>query len=291
MANKYKDPVPVEDYNSKDTGIDRIKAKIASPMVNNRFFVEFLNLPKMFQEHLNISGDLDLLNVLCHVASLPAKSLETTGYATFGPERQYPTGGVDYGSSVNLSFYCDPTFMDRFIIEEWLKMVHSSNIDTYSELDNSAGNSVMRFYKEYAQDCKFRIHVLKKDGSASLIYTFHECYPSSYDSMDLDAESENTLMKFSFDMSYRYFSVEYPTAFNELEMNQPLDGNFSLSGLNKGRRMFDAILEGLTVASRFNSKAGDILRNLSRVDSFITRAGTIGRDINPNFITERRRGG
>ena len=52
MANKYKDPVPVEDYNSQDSGIDRIKAKIASPMVNNRFFVEFLNLPKMFQEHL-----------------------------------------------------------------------------------------------------------------------------------------------------------------------------------------------------------------------------------------------
>ena len=30
MANKYKDPVPVEDYNSKDTGIDRIKAKISN---------------------------------------------------------------------------------------------------------------------------------------------------------------------------------------------------------------------------------------------------------------------
>jgi hypothetical protein len=78
-----------------------------------------------------------------------------------------------------------------------------------------------------------------------------------------------------------------------VNMNQPMDGNFSVSGLNKGRRIFDAVLEGLKVAGRFNSKLGDLGRKLGSYDTAITRASNIGRDlgIGSEFITNKRRGG
>ena len=78
-----------------------------------------------------------------------------------------------------------------------------------------------------------------------------------------------------------------------VDMNQPLQGNFNLSELNKGRRVFDAVLEGLKVAGRFNSKIGDFGRQLGSYDTAITRAGNIGRDIGigSDFITRLRRGG
>ena len=80
---------------------------------------------------------------------------------------------------------------------------------------------------------------------------------------------------------------------NVRDMNQPMDGNFSVSGLNKGRKIFDTILEGLKVAGRFNSKLGDLGRKLGSYDTAITRASNIGRDLglNSEYITDKRRGG
>ena len=78
-----------------------------------------------------------------------------------------------------------------------------------------------------------------------------------------------------------------------LKAPQPQQGNFELSGLNKGRRVFDAILEGLKVAGRFNKKAGDLGRKLGSFDTAITRGSNISRDlgVNSKYITNERRGG
>ena len=67
----------------------------------------------------------------------------------------------------------------------------------------------------------------------------------------------------------------------------------NLSELNKRRRDFDAVLEGLKVAGRFNSKIGDFGRKLGSYDTAISRASNIGRDlgIGSEFITNKRRGG
>tara|TARA_B100000963_G_scaffold195085_2_gene169821 strand:+ start:71423 stop:72328 length:906 start_codon:yes stop_codon:yes gene_type:complete len=298
INDKYKGKPPVEDY-LKDPGYgktttDRIKAYIGQPIVSNRFFVSFHALPKGFGQAIQQSGlqgcgpYADALNIMCQAVTLPGKALDIAEHSTFGPDRSMPEGRVDFGDTVALTFYCDPFFLDRFIIEEWLKMVHSSNIETNSELKGM--NTIFRFYDEYAKNCEFSVFVLRKDGTVAMKYTFHEAYPTSYDPMSLDTEQTDTLLKFSVNMNYRYFSVEYPETTDRIELTQPKESNFSISRLNKGRRVFDAILDSLKVASRFNSKAGDILNSLSKVDSYITRAGTIGRDINPEFITNRRRG-
>ena len=299
INDKYTGRPPVESYvNDPEYGnstTDRIKSYIGQPIVSNRFFVSFHALPQGFGQAVLQSGlqgcspSADTLNIMCQAVTLPGKDIDIMEHSTFGPDRSMPTGNVFFGDTVSLTFYCDPFFLDRFIIEEWLKMVHSSNIETNSELKGM--NTVFRFYEEYAKNCEFSVFVLRKDGTVAMKYTFHEAFPTSYDDMSLDTEQTDTLLKFSVNMNYRYFSVEYPETTDSIALTQPKDSNFSISRLNKGRRVFDAILDSLKVASRFNSKAGDILNNLSKIDSYITRAGTIGRDINPEFITNKRRGG
>ena len=263
INDKYTGRPPVESYvNDPEYGnstTDRIKSYIGQPIVSNRFFVSFHSLPQGFGQAVLQSGlqgcgpYADTLNVMCQAVTLPGKAFDIEEHSTFGPDRSMPSGRVDFGDTVSLTFYCDPFFLDRFILEEWLKMVHSSNIETNSELKGM--NTVFRFYEEYAKNCEFSVFVLRKDGTVAMKYTFHEAFPTSYDDMSLDTEQTDTLLKFSVNMNYRYFSVEYPETTDSIALTQPKDSNFSISRLNKGRRVFDAILDSLNVASRFNSKA------------------------------------
>ena len=105
--------------------------------------------------------------------------------------------------------------------------------------------------------------------------------------------SEAGPMTFGFELTYRYHTMDYSNAGGDVSLTQPDAGNFELSGLNKGRRIFDAVLQGLKVAGRFNSKLGDLGRRLGSYDTAISRASNIGRDlgIGSEFITNKRRGG
>ena len=274
---------------SHKEGIDLLKAQIGQPLQANRFVVEFLTLPKGF-EAVNVR---EHLSILCNSATLPGKSI---GTAEHYRHRYMPDGSVDYGESVDFTFICDANFMDRMIIEEWLRMVHSAGVSTRTALQNEDGSTegqVFSFYSDYAQPCSARIHVLRKDGTSAMIYTLHECYPSDLAAQDLSMDSAEGPLEFSFTLNYRHWSSKYEPMGDVGEFNQPQQGNFELSGLNKGRRVFDAVLEGLKVAGRFNKKAGDLGRRLGSFDTAITRGSNISRDlgVNAKYITNERRGG
>ncbi len=274
---------------SHKEGIDLLKSQIGQPLQANRFVVEFLTLPKGF-EAVNVR---EHLSILCNSATLPGKSL---GTAEHYRHRYMPDGSVDYGESVDFTFICDANFMDRMIIEEWLRMVHSAGVSTRTALQNEDGSTegqVFSFYSDYAQPCSARIHVLRKDGTSAMIYTLHECYPSDLAAQDLSMDSADGPLEFSFTLNYRHWSSKYEPMGDVGEFNQPQQGNFELSGLNKGRRVFDAVLEGLKVAGRFNKKAGDLGRRLGSFDTAITRGSNISRDlgVNAKYITNERRGG
>ena len=137
------------------------------------------------------------------------------------------------------------------------------NADNNNERPEGHGFS---FYNDYIGTAA--IHVLRKDGTRASTQILHECYVSSYDdlSLDMGTGSEAGPMTFSFTLTY---------------------------SINKGRRIFDAVLQGLKVAGRFNSKLGDLGRRLGSYDTAISRASNIGRDlgIGSEFITNKRRGG
>jgi len=277
-------------FNDK-RGIDALKGYVGQPLQPNRFIFQFLTLPKDFE-----LPDGDTLSILCQSATLPGKSIETAEHIR---HRYMPTGDVDYGQSISLTYICDTSFMDRYIIEEWLRYVHSADVDTWTDISygksSDGEKQIFRFYDEYAAPCKAQCHVLRRDGSAAMTYTFHDVYPQGIDDISLEMSSNDEVMQFSFDLGYKWWTVEYLPIETEVKMNQPMDGNFEISGLNKGRKIFDAVLEGLKVAGRFNKKAGAMGRRLGQLDTAITRGSNISRDIggsfNSNYVTNKRRGG
>lgn len=277
-----------------DKGIDLLKSKIGQPLSANRFVVEFEKLPKPMDGLQN-----DYLRILCKSASIAGKSIGTNDLF-----RHYklPDGTVDYGDTMSFEFICDQNFLDRQIIEEWLRMIHTPlgfesrtilNRDNEFTNDERPEGHAFSFYNDYIGTAK--IHVLRKDGTKASTQTLHECYVSGYDdiSLDMDTGSEGGPMTFSFELTYRYHTMDYSNAGGDVSLTLPDAGNFELSGLNKGRRIFDGILQGLKVAGRFNSKLGDLGKRLGSYDTAITRASNIGRDlgINSEFITQKRRGG
>jgi len=271
------------EVRSGKDGIDLLKSRIGQPVQPNKFVVEFTKLPGPFA-----GMGAENLTILCKGASLPGKSIATSEHMR---HRYIPNGEVDYGNELELTYLCDANFMDRMIIEAWQSFVHTADVSTRTKFDNGRDAQVFRFYEEYTGQCL--IHVLRKDGTPSITYTIEECFPVEISAQELSMESTDQILEFTFTLNYRHWHSEYNAMDTSVNMNQPMDGNFSVSGLNKGRKIFDAVLEGLKVAGRFNSKIGDLGRKLGSYDTAITRASNIGRDlgIGSEFITNKRRGG
>jgi len=273
-----------------DKGIDLLKSRIGQPLSANRFVVTFEKLPKDLDFAKN-----DYLSILCKSATIAGKSIGTNDLF-----RQYklPDGTVDYGDTMSFEFICDQDFLDKQIIEEWLRSIHtplgyeSRTILNEGNTNERPEGHAFSFYNDYIGTAA--VHVLRKDGTLAATQRLHECYVTGFDdlSLDMDTGSEGGPMTFSFELTYRYHTLEYTNAGGDVSLTQPKAGNFELSGLNKGRRIFDAVLQGLKVAGRFNSKLGDLGRRLGSYDTAITRASNIGRDlgINSEFITQKRRG-
>ena len=80
--------------------------------------------------------------------------------------------------------------------------------------------------------------------------------------MALDANTHDTILKFGCTIAYRGWEVEY---------TQPP----ALSGLNKGRRALSAVMEGLSVASRFGSKGDRLLNKLTDADSNLGKINNV----------------
>ena len=101
-----------------DKGIDLLKSRIGQPLSANRFVVEFEKLPEPFQGLQN-----DYLRILCKSATIAGKSIGTNDLF-----RHYklPDGTVDYGDTMSFEFICDQDFLDKQIIEEWLRMIYTT---------------------------------------------------------------------------------------------------------------------------------------------------------------------
>ena len=225
--------------------IDKLKYNFDTGARANMFSVS-IHCPKLF------GTAIDALRV--ETCSLPGRKLETQAWSEYGMTRNLPNGVVtDDGGEMTMSFICDTSFADRFIIEAWQSEIYGG-----AGVDVERGNSIhpiMKFYNDYIGTV--HINTLRKDDKTSLEYTIHEAYPVSFEKMELSTESAD-ILKFSVTFNFRTWESKYVPA--------P-----KLSALNKGRRVLDALQEGLKVGSRFNRKSKDILDKVNKLDGTATR--------------------
>ena len=79
--------------------------------------------------------------------------------------------------------------------------------------------------------------------------------------MEFSSESGD-ILKFSVTFNFRTWESKYVPA--------P-----KLSALNKGRRVLDALQDGLKVGSRFNKKSQKLLDKVNKLDGTATRLQTL----------------
>lgn len=219
--------------------IDKLRHNFDQGARANRYVVA-IECPK-----LNIKMD----GVRCVNATLPGRTLETTEFSEYGPTRKMPFN-VNYGGEFNLTFLCDSTFLDRFIIDAW-------NGAIFSKGSGTVNNPQFLYYDEYVG--RVEVEQYNQDAQPSLLYTFEEAYPVSYAAQELSYEN-GEIMKLEVTFAFRYFTTHYKAP-------------NSVSGINKGRRALDILLD-IKNLRKGGNKANDGLQRFN--DQLSKFAGIIG---------------
>lgn len=223
--------------------IDKLRHNFDQGARANRYVVG------IYCDKLKIKMD----GIRCVNATLPGRTLETTDFSEYGPTRKMPFN-VNYGGEFNMTFICDSTFLDRYIIDAW-------NGAIFSKGSGKSGGSVNHpqflYYDEYIG--RVEVEQYNQDAQPSLLYTFEEAYPVSYAAQELSYEN-GEIMKLEVTFAFRYFQTTYKAP-------------NSVSGINKGRRALDILLD-IKNLRKGGNKANDGLQRFN--DQLSKFAGIIG---------------
>ena len=104
---------------------------------------------------------------------------------------------------------------------------------------------------KYYQDFVGEIVVkqITRSDKDSLVYRIHEAYPVSFNPIELNSSSTDELMKFECTFAFRTWDSKY-------ENPNPV------SGINKGRRFIDALLD-IKNLRKGGNKANDKIQKFS----------------------------
>ena len=238
-------------FRKEGTSIDKLKYSFDNGARANRFDVGVM-CPKL---------GFKLEGIRVESCSLPGRQITTTPFSEYGMPRNLPTGEIknDEGTT-DITFLCDASFADRFIIEAWMQEIFNGD---GGDVDGTSIHPILNYYYDYVGEVK--IAQLYGDDTESLVYTLHEAYPISFAPMELSQSGEG-ILKFTVTFAYRTWESEYKKAPR-------------ISLLNKGRKVLDALRETAEVAGNVGIKSGGFVRRLNKLDSY---AGKLNRTFGGN---------
>ena len=227
-------------FRKEGTSIDKLKYSFDNGARANRFDVGVF-CPKL---------GFKLEGIRVESCSLPGRQITTTAFSEYGMPRNLPTGEIknDEGTT-DITFLCDASFADRFIIEAWMQEIFNGD---GGDVDGTSIHPIMNYYYDYVGEVK--IAQLYGDDTESLVYTLHEAYPVSFAPMELSQSAEG-MLKFTVTFAYRTWESEYKKAPR-------------ISLLNKGRKVLDALRETAEVAGNVGIKSGGFVKRLNKLDGY-----------------------
>ena len=230
-------------FRKEGTSIDKLKYSFDNGARANRFDVGVF-CPKL---------GFSLEGIRVESCSLPGRQITTTAFSEYGMPRNLPTGEIknDEGT-IGMTFVCDASFADRFIIEAWMQEIFNGD---GGDVDGTSIHPILNYYYDYVGEVK--IAQLYGDDTESLVYTLHEAYPISFAPMELSQAGEG-ILKFTVTFAYRTWESEYKKAPR-------------LSLLNKGRKVLDALRETAEVAGNVGIKSGGFVKRLNKLDDYASK--------------------
>ena len=168
----------------------------------NRYVVEFV-LPKGIPRVQGVNADstsgtiqafqrqyngLGGVNILCHSATMPQRSLLVHEYRQMNAPYKVP-----YSQSydpVSFVFYGDAQLTARRFFDVWQQAVINVK------------NNTLNFYDEYKSD--IIIKQLDREGNVTYAVKLYEAYPMSVTAVEY-AYSNNTIQNISVNITYKYW--------------------------------------------------------------------------------------
>ena len=128
------------------------------------------------------------LGLLVKGANLPGTSLETEANQTVKPFKTMPK--YNTFAPFTLTFYAETDQSNRTFFEDWQNFI----IDRQTNL--------VGFYDDYVTG--IYVYTFDRKGVPTSLTYFHECYPSNIGAMTLDFDSNNEVMVYDVEFTYRW---------------------------------------------------------------------------------------
>ena len=163
--------------------------------------------------------------VRCVSATIPGRQLETTDFSEYGPTRKMPFNVNYNGGEVALTFLCDSTFVDRFILDAWQGAIFAGA--GHGDYSGTANHPVFSYYNEYVGTME--IEQYNQTAMPSTLFKLQEVYPLNINAQELSYEN-GEILKVEVTFAFRYFQTEYKNP-------------NTVRGINRGRRALDLLLD------------------------------------------------
>jgi len=253
-ATREKARFREEGYRPSGLRLDKFRYNFDQGARPNRYEVNFY-CPNL---GINLEG------LRCTEATLPGRQLESADWSAYGPTEKRPYQISMDNQEVTFQFVCDVNFSDRFIIEAWQSSIYTGlgqgsfeYVDEFgdTQIDDTikgaeGGSSIhptFAYYEDYVGEIV--VKQITRSDKDSLVYRIHEAYPVSFQPMELSYDSTDELMRFECTFAFRTWDSQYKNP-------NPV------SGINKGRRFIDALLD-IKNLRKGGNKSNDTLQRFN----------------------------
>lgn len=185
------------------TKLNDFLTKIGEGVKPNMFAVD-INWPQTLASAPK-SDDLNLVNLLCKSAALPASNLGVIEVPFRG--RTVKIAGDRTFDTWSATFFNDREFKLRAYFEKWLEQIntHEGNNSPLFKPNNSEGYMATLGVKQLRKDNT-------ESGSVLRQYDLLHAFPTSVSQIDLAYDSNDQIEEFTVEFQYSYWKAVDPAA-------------------------------------------------------------------------------
>ena len=185
------------------TKLNDFLTKIGEGVKPNMFAVD-INWPQTLANAPK-SDDLNLVNLLCKSAALPASNLGVIEVPFRG--RTVKIAGDRTFDTWSATFFNDREFKLRAYFEKWLEQIntHETNNAPLFKPNNSEGYMATLGVKQLRKDTT-------EAGSVLRQYDLLHAFPTSVSQIDLAYDSNDQIEEFTVEFQYSYWKAVDPSA-------------------------------------------------------------------------------
>lgn len=185
------------------TKLNDFLTKIGEGVKPNMFAVD-INWPQTLANAPK-SDDLNLVNLLCKSAALPASNLGVIEVPFRG--RTVKIAGDRTFDTWSATFFNDREFKLRAYFEKWLEQIntHEMNNSPLFKPNNSEGYMATLGVKQLRKDNT-------ESGSVLRQYDLLHAFPTSVSQIDLAYDSNDQIEEFTVEFQYSYWKAVDPAA-------------------------------------------------------------------------------